>query len=237
MSLLRLATGRAVLTFTGRVFRGGAVVQGPARTSSVALTFDDGPDPRWTPGILEALERTGARATFFIVGRQALRNPDLVCEIGRRGHELGTHLFTHRREVVSRDDLFRDELERSLQLLSDLTGRPIRMIRFPYGQRGRQRVKRLGERGLRVVHWTFSSLDSRLARPEDIVRRTSTALRPGAILLLHDGIADADSIAPPYLPRRDATLEAMPAILDLLAERKLAAVTLSRLLGYTTSTE
>ncbi len=237
MSLLRLATGQIILKFVGRVFRGGAVVQGPSRASNVALTFDDGPDPRWTPGILDALDRAGARATFFVVGRQALRNPDLVCEIGRRGHEVGTHLFTHRRGVVSRDDLFRDELERSLRLLSDLTGHPVRLIRFPYGRRGRQRVKRLGERGLRVVHWTFSSLDSRLARPEDIVRRVSTALRPGAILLLHDGIADADIIGPPYLPTRDVTVAATPAILKLLAERKLTAVTLSRLMGDTTGME
>ncbi|NOZ86455.1 MAG: polysaccharide deacetylase family protein [Deltaproteobacteria bacterium] len=231
MTILRLATSHTVLSIVGSIFRKDIIVQGSKQSSNIALTFDDGPDPLYTPGILKALEDANVKATFFVVGKQALKSPDLVREIISRGHEVGTHLFTHRRGIVNRDDIFLDELERSVQLLSNLTERPVNLLRFPYGQCRRRQVKYVRDRGLFVVYWTFSSLDSRLAEPADIVHRVSEALRPGAIILLHDGVADAETIAPPYLSTRKATVSAMPDILELLAKRNLKAVTLSQLMG------
>jgi peptidoglycan/xylan/chitin deacetylase (PgdA/CDA1 family) len=194
----------------------------------VALTFDDGPDVRWTPAILDALRRGGARATFFCTGAAAARHPDIVRRAAAEGHEIATHLWEHYRDIVYDDERFRDELERSVDLLSKLGGRPVRHLRFPYGNRGRQRP---GQLPLRAVYWTVSGLDSRLAQPEAIAARLEAAWRPGAIALLHDAVADEARIQPPYLKTRDATVRALPSILDGLARRRLAAVTVDELLA------
>ncbi len=226
-ALLRVATGALVTALASR-FRGGVVSQGPTRRRAVALTFDDGPDPRWTPAILDALHAGGVRATFFCTGAAAERHPDLVRRAAAEGHEIGTHLWDHERDSVYDDDRFRDELERSVALLSRLAGRPVRHLRFPYGNRGRQRPARLP---LRAVYWTVSGLDSRLARPEAIIARLAATVRPGAIVLLHDAVADEARIRPPYLTTRDATVRALPSILACLARKELAAVTVAELLG------
>jgi peptidoglycan/xylan/chitin deacetylase (PgdA/CDA1 family) len=231
--LLARATGRWPIDLAARFTRGGAVCQGPEAPPAVALTFDDGPDPRWTPGILDALARgpEPARATFFCVGAAAERHPRLVRQAAAAGHEVGTHLWTHGREVVSNDEQFADELRRSRALLEPLAGRPVRHLRFPYGAHGRQRAVRLAPHQVRAVHWTVSGHDSRLADPAAIVARVASALRPGAIVLLHDAIADEPYIRPPYLRTRAATVAAVPGILAAARERGLIPVTVAELLG------
>jgi peptidoglycan/xylan/chitin deacetylase (PgdA/CDA1 family) len=225
-ALVRFATG-SLVTAVGARLRGGVVSQGPAGRPAVALTFDDGPDVRWTPAILDALAGGGARATFFCTGEAAARHPDIVRRAAAEGHEIATHLWEHYRDIVYDDERFRDQLERSVDLLSRLAGRPVRHLRFPYGKRGRQRPARIP---LRAVYWTVSGLDSRLAQSEAIVARLDAAWRPGAIALLHDAVADEARIRPPYLKTRDATVRALPAILASLARRRLAAVTVDELL-------
>jgi peptidoglycan/xylan/chitin deacetylase (PgdA/CDA1 family) len=194
----------------------------------VALTFDDGPDPRWTPGVLAALAEAGARATFFCVGAAAERHPGLVRAAAAAGHQIGSHLWSHRRDTVTSDERFRDELARSLALLGTLAGRPVQHLRFPYGFAGPQSA---AAHGLRAVHWTVSGHDSRLADPAAIAARVSAALRPGAIVLLHDAVADEADIAPPFLATRDATVAAVPGILAAARARGLSPVTVEEMLA------
>jgi peptidoglycan/xylan/chitin deacetylase (PgdA/CDA1 family) len=231
--LLARATGRWPIDLAARFTRGGAICQGEPRAPLFALTFDDGPDPRWTPGILEALGQgpEPARATFFCVGNAAERHPALVRRAAAAGHEIGTHLWTHGRDAVASDDRFAEELGRSRALLESLAGRPVRHLRFPYGAHGRQRAERLAPHAVRAVHWTVSGHDSRLADPAAIVARVAAALRPGAIVLLHDAIADEPYIRPPYLRTRDATVAALPAILAAARARGLTPVTVAELLA------
>jgi peptidoglycan/xylan/chitin deacetylase (PgdA/CDA1 family) len=224
-------TGRLPIALAARFGRGGAVCQGDGRRPLVALTFDDGPDPRWTPAVLEALARQQARATFFCVGRAAERHPDLVRQAAAAGHEIATHLWSHHRQTVTRDDHFAAELGRSVALLSSLAGRPVRHLRFPYGVHGRQSAGTVSRHGLRAVHWTVSSHDSRLSDPATIVARVAPALRPGAIVLLHDAIADEAEIRPPYLATRQATIAALPALLAATRARALTPVTVDELLS------
>jgi chitooligosaccharide deacetylase len=228
--LLARTTGRLPIAIAARWSRGGALCQGDARQPVFALTFDDGPDPRWTPAILDALAAHRAHATFFCTGAAAERHPDLVRRAAAAGHDIGTHLWSHQRDTVERHDLFQDELARSTALLASLAGRPVRHLRFPYGHRGRQRVAVLARQGLRAVHWTVSGHDSREADPAAIVARVGAALRPGAIVLLHDAIADEERIAPPYLRTRDATVAALPGLLSLAGTRGLRAVSVAQML-------
>lgn len=229
-ALLRLTKLRALVACTSQLSRDGALSQGPGARAEVALTFDDGPDPQFTPRVLDALDAAELRATFFVVGSAVEAHPEIVRDARRRGHEIGTHLFSHARETVYDSAAFDHELSRCKRQLEDLLGEPLRWLRFPYGQRGRQRCREVERRyGVRAAHWTYSSHDTRAQNELEVRARVAVALRPGAIVLLHDAMADADRIKPPYVADRSATILALPQIGADLRSRGLNAVTLSEL--------
>jgi peptidoglycan/xylan/chitin deacetylase (PgdA/CDA1 family) len=160
---VRFATRRSLVSLVERFGRSGAISQGTIDRRTIALTFDDGPHPDWTPKILDALDRAGTKATFFVVGKCAARHPELVVEARRRGHEIGTHLYSHDRSVAFDGDRFDEELKRSIGELESLLGGKVRWLRFPYGERGRQRPSKIKtDYGLETVHWTYSSHDGKL---------------------------------------------------------------------------
>jgi peptidoglycan/xylan/chitin deacetylase (PgdA/CDA1 family) len=213
-----------------RLARNAALSQSREGRPEIALTFDDGPHPEWTPSILDVLDRSGAKATFFVVGRHAARHPDIVRETRRRGHEIGTHLYSHDRRTVFDDALFAEELTRSTGELESLIGEPVRWLRFPYGARGRQQPHAVARQfGLRTVHWTYSSHDGRLSNAGAIVARVAAGLRPGVIVLLHDALADEGERPHGYIASRDATVDALSGIVSRLAAGRLTPVTLSAL--------
>lgn len=229
---MRLASRASIVSLVERFARRSALSQGTRGRAAVALTFDDGPHPVWTPKILDALDRAAARATFFVVGKCAARHPDLVVEARRRGHEIGTHLYSHDRRTAFDDRLFDEEVRRSKSELEAIVGEPIRWLRFPYGERGRQHPKLVKSTyGLDTAHWTYSSHDGKLDDAGDVVSRVRAGLRPGVILLLHDALVDEENLVPPYVAARDVTVAAIPRIADLLRERGLSAVTLSALVA------
>jgi peptidoglycan/xylan/chitin deacetylase (PgdA/CDA1 family) len=226
---VRLATSRPMIALYAVLGANDGVRQGPD-VPAIAMTFDDGPHPEWTPRILDALDAAGARATFFVVGRCVDEHPDLVRDAHRRGHEIGTHLWSHDRATVGDDRRFKEELTRSADRVQSLIGARVNWLRFPYGVAGSQRRARVErEYGVRVAHWTSSSHDSRLGDPGAIVARSIAGMRPGAILLMHDRLADGPGLKPPYREPRDASVAALPGILDAARARGLAAVTLTAL--------
>ena len=230
---LRVATARPVVSILHALGASkNGVRQGP-RVPAAALTFDDGPHPEWTPRVLDALSEAGARATFFVLGRHAAECPEVIREARRRGHEIGTHLYTHDRGTVRSDADFARELAESREIIEQAIGEPIRWLRFPYGERGHQRLRNVErDHGLRVAHWTASSHDSRLRDPAAIVARAAAGLRPGAILLFHDRLADAGPDLPArYVASRDASIAALPGLFRVMSRRGLAAVTMSELFG------
>jgi peptidoglycan/xylan/chitin deacetylase (PgdA/CDA1 family) len=228
---LRVASRAGVVGLAERLLRDSAISQGNPDRPQAALTFDDGPHPQWTPQVLDALDVLGAKATFFVVGRNAAAHPELVVETKRRGHEIGTHLFSHSRSTVFDDLQFEAELQQSRALLEPLIGEPLQWLRFPYGKRGNQRPRVIREKfGLGSVHWTFSSHDSKARQAEEVVSRVAAGLRVGAIVLMHDALADEFPPPPPYVADRAATVAALPCIGALFAQRGLRAVTLSELL-------
>lgn len=211
----------------GPLFRGGAVCRGPATGARIALTFDDGPDPRWTPTILDILETNGASATFFFLGAAVQRCPQLARRAADR-HEIGTHLYTHSREIMRDRLTFEADLSQALGIHRQVLGIQPTLLRFPFGYAGRARSGDLRLRGITPCHWTFSSLDSRTDIAQDVVRRVCTRLAPGAIVLLHDGRGENSTYGPGH---RQATVEALPRILAFVRQRGLEAVTVSQLLG------
>jgi peptidoglycan/xylan/chitin deacetylase (PgdA/CDA1 family) len=210
---------------------GGAIYQGPDTYPMVALTFDDGPDPRWTPPILAALSAAQAKATFFCSGEAVDRNPDLVLMIASAGHEIGTHLWGHCSNTVNDLQVFFRDLDRSLERIVEITGQPVHFLRFPYGHAGKVSRFDLADRGLRAVHWTVRGRDTTEPDPTRIVSRIMSAARPGAIVLLHDAIADEQTLKPGYLVTREQTVRALPPLLEGLTNRGLRPVTLGELLA------
>ena len=208
------------------LWRKGAITQGPP-VSKVALTFDDGPDPEWTPQIIDILERAGVRATFFMIGEALEASPDLGREITARGHETEAHLYSHSPEAAQDDERFEREVTRCIDLIRQHTDSTPSYLRFPFADYGRQSPERVRERfGLKTVHWSFSVRDSRYDAGQQI-SRVRSLIYPGAVILLHDGVGRGSKFA----RQRSTTIEALPTILEICREHGLKPVRLDELLG------
>jgi peptidoglycan-N-acetylglucosamine deacetylase len=181
----------------------------------VWLTIDDGPDAEDTPRILDLLDRHRARATFFLRGERVERFPGLAGEILRRGHEVGHHTHTHPAHSFwcASPARVRAEIDDGLAALGREGARP-RWFRAPVGIKSLFLADALAARGLQCVGWSVRSLDTMIDDPGRIARRVMERVRPGSILLLHEG-AGLD-------PR--VRVAAIGRVLDGLAGRGIACV-------------
>lgn len=171
----------------------GPTVRRTPNPRTLALTFDDGPNPAVTPRLLELLERHSVRATFFLIGRFAEACPGLVQEIAARGHALGNHTHTHGSLIFQSRARIREELARCQDAITAASrAAPPRWMRPPYGFRSPLldgEVHRAGLRG--VVMWSVLCHDWKPQPPERVIgklARVGAAGRArGDIVLLHDG--------------------------------------------------
>jgi peptidoglycan/xylan/chitin deacetylase (PgdA/CDA1 family) len=152
------------------------------------LTIDDGPDPDDTPRVLDLLDRHQARATFFLIGRRARLHPELVGEIIRRGHEIAHHTHTHPAGTFwcASPARLGAELDEASRVLAPF-GPPLRWFRPPVGIKHFLLSRALALRGLQCVTWTVRSGDCLSRRPETVRGNVLRQLRPGAIVLMHEG--------------------------------------------------
>lgn len=200
---------------------GRALHRLPGDAPMVSLTFDDGPNPRATPIILDVLKREQVRATFFVLGRHADRWPDLVRRIAEDGHQLGNHGYFHRKLHRRGPAYVREDLTRGTEAIARASGgvRP-RHFRAPHGFRNPWVTPIAATLGQRTVGWTLGVWDSARPGAGEITRRALTGMRARSILLLHDGDGD-DAEAD-----RLQTADALPRIIDGLRARRLGFVTL-----------
>jgi peptidoglycan-N-acetylglucosamine deacetylase len=153
----------------------------------LALTFDDGPDPEWTPRLLDVLCAAGARATFFPIASRAAAAPELIDQILFDGHEIGLHCDEHVRHSERSVGWGRRDTARALDLLRSVGVRP-RLWRTPWGDTAAWSDQVARENQLRITGWTVDTHDWRGDRAEHMFRATRDALCDGAIVLAHDGI-------------------------------------------------
>jgi peptidoglycan-N-acetylglucosamine deacetylase len=190
-----------------------------ADAGAVALTFDDGPHPRGTPAVLEALAAAGATATFFLAGEQVGRRPTLAAEIVAAGHEVGVHCFQHRNALRLGPKRLLADVRRAAEVISAATGRAPRLHRPPYGIYTASGLWLARREGLDPLLWSAWGRDwAADATPASICNLSTSGLRGGDVVLLHD--ADYYSAAGSW----QRTAAALPTILNRLAERNLRSV-------------
>lgn len=179
----------------------------------VYLTFDDGPDPEWTPRVLDALSQAGAQATFFSIGQQAQRAPDLVRRIHAAGHAVGNHTYSHRHPWFMSQRTARAQVRDGAKALSDVLGVAPSFYRPPHGRQRACMSDEAQRCGERVVLWDVSAVDwGPLGAAEGIEKRLD-AVKGGDIVLMHDGRNQHN--------RPDQLLQILPLFLRKLADRGL----------------
>lgn len=165
----------------------GRTIRRTGDSATMALTFDDGPNPTVTPALLDLLDRHGVKATFFLIGKYVRAVPELAREISTRGHVLGNHTQTHPRLTFCSPSRTREELDRCDETIDTAAGVRPRWMRPPFGFRSPILdgiARKRGSRG--VVMWSASARDWKPQRAESVIERLRRA-RGGDIVLLHDG--------------------------------------------------
>jgi peptidoglycan/xylan/chitin deacetylase (PgdA/CDA1 family) len=175
----------------------------------IALTFDDGPDPEYTPRVLDILAARGVRATFFLVGKRAARAPRTVRAIADAGHEIGSHGWSHRSLWVCGPARTHDEIARAHVTLAELAGTAPGLFRPPWGMVNAAMFGAIRRHGQRCVFWSIQPEGLRPAAPAVQVERVRRRAHAGAIVDLHD--AEGTPGAPARL------CAALPAMIDGLA--------------------
>ncbi|MFB6677524.1 polysaccharide deacetylase family protein [Streptomyces sp. NPDC056390] len=157
-----------------------------AHDKSMVLTFDDGPDPLYTPHILQTLRDHDVRAVFFVCGEQVEWNKDLLREMADDGHIVGNHTWTHPLLTSMSRSAVRSEIDRTCEIIDDTIGEPPAWFRAPYGAWNRN-VFRIGaELGMAPLAWTVDTDDWTEPGTRSIVRAVRAGAAPGVVVLSHD---------------------------------------------------
>ncbi|MGE5554572.1 MAG: polysaccharide deacetylase family protein [Betaproteobacteria bacterium] len=193
----------------------------PTRDKVVALTVDDGPDPRFTPAILSVLERERVPATFFVVGQNVAAHPDLVRRAVQDGCEVGNHTYSHPEMAGLTPEALTAEIARDETEIVAATGRHAVYFRPPKGYLDRRSFQVIQDAGYRVILWSVALEHHDLLTPAAMAERVFEKVEPGAIILLHDGRID-----------RALSVEALPLIIRGLRQRGYRFLTVSQLLEH-----
>jgi len=196
--------------------------RGPRTAPRMALTFDDGPDPDWTPRVLDLLGAAGVRATFFVIGERAARAPGVVRRITDAGHEVANHSWSHRNLWFCGPATTREQVRRGHDTIADLTGIAPRHFRPPWGMVNAALFSAVRATAERLVFWSIQPEGQRPAPVERQVAHVLGRAHAGAIVDLHD--AEGTARAPERL------VEGLPQMIAGLRERGYTLTTLSELL-------
>ncbi|WP_010274152.1 polysaccharide deacetylase family protein [Paenibacillus senegalensis] len=197
---------------------------GPSDQPVAALTFDDGPDQRFTPQILDVLKKHNVRGTFFVMGSRVKGHPEVVKRIVEEGHALGNHTYWH--PQLYNESLYRLkwEAEETDKALQEVVGFKPKLFRPPYGGLTDELVAELGRQDYKVIGWNVDSLDWKEIGADEILSNMESHLKPGAIILMHSGgnwdqdlsggVEALDRLIP-ELKNRGIDLITIPELLDL----------------------
>lgn len=149
----------------------------------IALTFDDGPHPYYTEQLLDGLKERGVKATFFVMGKQAEEYPDIIKRMAEEGHLIGNHTYTHLQLCRTNEEAFKKELDRTNQLIFELTGNNTEFVRPPFGAWNKKFEEELN---MFPVMWSVDPLDWCSTDASGIVNRVVRKIKEDDIILMHD---------------------------------------------------
>lgn len=183
----------------------------------ISITFDDGPNPEFTPKVLSLLNDHNAKATFFLIGKNVEDHPEIVRQIIADGHSIGNHSYSHSNNFgFFSSEKVTDELNQTNSILKEITGNEIKMFRPPFGVTNPNIKKALKNTGHFSIGWSKRGLDTTNLSGEKILRRITSSLRKGDIILLHDSSVK--------------TIAVLEQLLLFLQSHKLQSVPVDRLL-------
>ena len=185
----------------------------PVEAPKIALTFDDGPSAAWTPALLDGLKERGVKATFFLIGETADKNPEIVKRMAEEGHLIGNHTYHHVELTKVSENEARLELADTNAVIARITGKEPEYMRPPFGAWQRKLEQEI--RMLPVL-WTIDPLDWTTENPDEIVNKVVTEAEENDIILLHDCYK--------------SSVEAGLRIVDILQEEGFVFVTVDELL-------
>jgi peptidoglycan-N-acetylglucosamine deacetylase len=186
----------------------------------VAITFDDGPNPVYTPQILEIFSEARGKATFFMIGEQMKNHPEVVRQVAELGHEIGNHTFTHPKlSQLSLEDCI-EEIDQTEKLIEEMTGRKPVIFRPPYLDYNQDNVTMLQQKGYSMIGaLNLEAHDWEQPGVEHILDKSRDVVKNGGILIFHDGFGD-----------RSQTIEAVRMLVSELTSQDYHLVTVSELL-------
>lgn len=190
----------------------------------IALTFDDGPDHRFTPPILDVLNKYNVKATFFLLGTRVEKYPDVAKRIVNEGHVIGNHTYWHPDLTKTGVHNLVWEVEKNEKTLKSVTDVKTDLFRAPYGAMNETLVKKMGDLGYRGVGWSVDSVDWKSLSSEEIKQNVLQDVHPGAIILMHSaghwsqdlsGTVEALDELIPYLHQEGYVFVTVPEIWNI----------------------
>jgi peptidoglycan/xylan/chitin deacetylase (PgdA/CDA1 family) len=186
------SAGRVSGEVVSRTATGPAIPPQPEQGKVVALSFDDGPDPKWTPSILAILKEEGVPATFCVVGYSAKRYPDLLRAEVAAGHTMCNHTMDHAHLTKrSHDDMIAQMVDCTAVVTAAGVPAPT-LLRAPYGETSPDVIQTAHDHQLQVLGWNVDPADYRRPAPDVIVARVLAQIKPGSVVLMHDGGGERD---------------------------------------------
>ncbi|MFC0214082.1 polysaccharide deacetylase family protein [Paenibacillus chartarius] len=197
-------------------------VAGSASENNIALTFDDGPDDKYTAQVLDVLKSMNVKATFFVIGSKAKEYPELVSRMVREGHSIGNHSYSHAVMPKLSTANFEKQIESTQSILKELAGYEPRLFRPPYGAVNEDQVRWAGEHQFLIVNWNVDSLDWKSLKADQVSSNILAAARSGSIILQHCGGGQGQDLS--------GTVQALPGVIQSLKQQGYRFVTVPELL-------
>ncbi|WP_168188639.1 polysaccharide deacetylase family protein [Thermoflavimicrobium daqui] len=199
--------------------RNHIIYNGPKDKKQVALTFDDGPDPRYTKQVLEILKQNDIKATFFLIGQHVKQHPDLVKQEIDEGHTIASHSWEHKQLPKLSPDQLKEDLNKTRDAIKEASGKEVMLMRPPYGD-----AKGIGEtikkEGFLIVNWDVDTNDWRGRTPEQMFEVIQKFTGNGSIILHHDGGGN-----------RSNTVSSLNKTIQTLKSKGFEFVTVDQMLG------
>lgn len=239
MAFAVMVMGIMILLFFNKyVYRGFGVQtdiirKGPQNLNYVAITFDDGPNPVYTPYILDILEEYNVPATFFLIGKNAEQYPDIARRIVEEGHSIGNHTYSHKSLIPLSAHATYAQIKKAEKAIEDATGVRPTLFRPPRGVYSSYAMELMRNERYTMVLWDVSSEDWAELPPKKIVSNIVKRVKPGSIILLHD----SGDLVTFNGGNRSATVHALPLIIDNLRAKGYDFVTIDQMIVLSELTE